>query len=243
MAEKNYMSIVQYYEGCLENYGDNHLGVGWTKNKDDVDLRYKVMLDVIRSGPILPVRLLDFGCGASHLYDYILRKELSYIEYSGLDISHNFLNLSITKHPHIKYYLLDILKDGNLDILPFFDYVVMNGVFTVKRDISFENMFDYTKEVIRKMFGKVQIGMAFNFMSKQVDWEREDLFHVPFDLIAEFLTKEISRNFVFRHDYGLYEYTVYVYREPNKGGSSVLNNYYYASKGIHLDPILDMWRH
>ena len=214
MTEKKYMSIVQYYEKCLENYGDNHLGVGWTKRKEDVDLRYQVMLDVIKTKYGIPVQLLDFGCGASHLYEYILRKELDYIEYSGLDVSHHFLNISNKKYPHIKYYCLDILEDAGLKVLPIFDYAVMNGVFTVKRDISFENMFDYMKDVIWRIFGKVRKGMALNFMSKQVDWERVDLFHVPFDLIAEFLTKNISRNFIFRHDYGLYEYTVYVYKEP-----------------------------
>ena len=43
---------------------------------------------------------------------------------------------------------------------------------------------------------------------------REDLFHLPMDILASFLAHEISRHFVIRHDYGLYEYTAYVYREP-----------------------------
>jgi hypothetical protein len=38
------------------------------------------------------------------------------------------------------------------------------------------------------------------------------LFHLPFDTLASFLTSELTRNFVFRNDYGLYEYTAYVYR-------------------------------
>jgi hypothetical protein len=45
-----------------------------------------------------------------------------------------------------------------------------------------------------------------------VDWERDDLFHVSFDVMAKFLTAELTRNFIFRQDYGLYEYTVYAYR-------------------------------
>lgn len=50
-------------------------------------------------------------------------------------------------------------------------------------------------------------------MSKQVDWERDDLFHVAFDSLAVFLASEVSRHFLIRHYYELYEYTVYVYRE------------------------------
>jgi hypothetical protein len=54
--------------------------------------------------------------------------------------------------------------------------------------------------------------MAFNVMSKHVDWERDDLFHLPFDELGRWLVSSISRNFVIRADYGLYEYTTYVYR-------------------------------
>jgi hypothetical protein len=47
-----------------------------------------------------------------------------------------------------------------------------------------------------------------------VDWERDDLFHLPMDILADFLSREVSRHFAIRADYGLYEYTVHVYREP-----------------------------
>ena len=56
-------------------------------------------------------------------------------------------------------------------------------------------------------------GPAFNVMSNKVDWERGPVY-VPFGLVASFLAREASRHFVFRHDYGLYEYATYVYREP-----------------------------
>jgi hypothetical protein len=74
-------------------------------------------------------------------------------------------------------------------------------------------MFSYFKQLVRRVFAHATVGMAFNVMTKHVDWEREDLFHLPFDTLAEFLKKELTRNFVFRNDYGLYEYTTYVYQE------------------------------
>jgi hypothetical protein len=51
-------------------------------------------------------------------------------------------------------------------------------------------------------------------MSKLVDWERDDLFHRPFDTMASFVWKNLSRHFVIRHDYPAYEYITYVYRRP-----------------------------
>jgi hypothetical protein len=62
------------------------------------------------------------------------------------------------------------------------------------------------------IFPFVGKGLAFNVMSKHVDWERDDLFHLPLDVLADFLTKNLTRNYIIRNDYGRYAYTVYVYR-------------------------------
>ncbi|NER51661.1 MAG: class I SAM-dependent methyltransferase [Symploca sp. SIO1A3] len=215
ITQKKYLHIVSHYESCLEKYGDTHLGVDWP-NQQDVETRYRVMLEVMKQHLPGKVTLLDFGCGASHLYQYILEQNLhphhkhSEIEYSGLDLSDKFVQLSQKKFPSNNYYCLDIMEDSA--DLPEFDYIVMNGVFTEKRELSFDEMMAYFQNVISKVFSKTRIGIAFNVMSKQVDWERDDLFHLPFDVLASFLTENISRNFTIRHDYRLYEYTTYVYK-------------------------------
>jgi hypothetical protein len=71
---------------------------------------------------------------------------------------------------------------------------------------------DYFQETIKKLWNKCDKGITFNLMSKYVDWEREDLFHVSLDELSWFLTKNLSRNFVYRNDYKLYEFTTYVYK-------------------------------
>jgi hypothetical protein len=121
-----------------------------------------------------------------------------------------FIELSRAKYPLIKYYHLDILCDP--EAVPGFDYVVLNGVFNSKCRLSSEEMFAYVRAVLRAVFARARVGIAFNVMSKLVDWEREDLFHLPFDVLGRFLAAELSRNFVIRHDYGLFEYTTYLYR-------------------------------
>ena len=209
MAEKKYLHIVSHYENCLDRYGDSHLGVDWPK-AEDAQKRYRVMLDVIRPGS-QKVSLLDFGCGAAHLNEYIRRQRLDHIEYAGLDLSDKFVRLSRSKFPENQFFCLDLL-DENAS-LPVFDYIVLNGVFTEKRELSFDEMLAYFKQLVRRVFAHAAIGIAFNVMSKHVEWERNDLFHLPFDTLAEFLTKELTRNFVFRNNYGLYEYTTYVYHE------------------------------
>jgi SAM-dependent methyltransferase len=207
--EPGYRAIAAHYEACLAEHGDTHLGVDWP-NAADAELRHQIMLGVIRPTGA-PVRLLDVGCGASHLYDHMLREGVEGVTYAGLDISDPFVDLSRAKHPGNDYWSLDLLTD-DVSQLPRFDYAVMNGVFTEKLELGFDEMLDFFTRMVTRVFSLVDKGIAFNVMSKHVDWERDDLFHLPFDTLAAFLTAEIGRDFVVRNDYGLYEYTTYVYR-------------------------------
>ncbi|AYQ86934.1 MAG: class I SAM-dependent methyltransferase [Paraburkholderia tropica] len=207
----HYQSIIRHYEDCLARFGDSHRGVDWP-NADDAARRYQVMLDLIRPASV-PATLLDFGCGASHLYQYMLEHGIQGLQYAGLDASPAFHALSKQKHPQNDYFCLDVLAEP--ERLGEFDYIVMNGVFTEKRELSFDDMFDYLQRMLRVIFGKARRGIAFNVMSKQVDWERDDLFHMPIGTLTDFLAKTLSRHYVVRNDYGLYEYTVYVYKERN----------------------------
>lgn len=211
MKNKKYMNILAHYETCLEQHGDTHLGMDWP-NKHDAGTRYRVMLEVVKEDPSCKVGMLDFGCGASHLYEYILEHNINNIEYSGLDLSEKMISLSRSKFPSVSYYCLDIL-DYHVR-LPDFDYIVMNGVFTEKRDLSFDEMLRYVTRVLSRVFNKARRGIAFNVMSSHVEWERDDLFHLPLDTLAAFLTEELTRDFIIRNDYGLFEYTTYAYRRP-----------------------------
>lgn len=207
-SDPPYLAIVRHYEDCLRVHGDTHKGVDWP-NAADARTRYGVMLDVIRPSPS-EVTLLDFGCGTGHLYEYMLETGRTDIRYSGLELSPVFVEVCRTKFPGLRFDCVDLLADP--DAVPAFDYVVLNGVLTEKQTLGFDEMFEYAQALLTRVFAKARIGIAFNVMSKHVDWEREDLFHVPFDILAPWLRKTLSPRFVFRNDYGLFEYTTYVYR-------------------------------
>lgn len=212
MDRPGYRTLIDHYEGCLERHGDSHLGVDWP-NASDAEIRYRVMTELISPVDATePVSLLDFGCGAAHLYDYLQREGRSNVRYIGLDASPKFVELSRAKFPHLEFLCLDALADATT--LPSVDYLVMNGVLTEKRGMSFDEMWAYAQRLIERVFPAVRRGLAFNVMSKHVDWERDDLFHLPFDALADFLKRRVSRHVRLRADYGLYEYTAYVFREP-----------------------------
>src|SRR4028119_82894 len=192
MEGKRYLDIVAASEADLERYGDGEVGISFGvdhgKSIEDVYTKYQVMLEVIKPETRGRVQLLEFGCGAAHLYEYIQRRNLSNkIEYSGLDISEKMIRLCRSKFPEVTFYHHDILSESNN--LPVFDYVVLNGVLGYKDGLTTEEMFDYFRAVVSKVSDKARVGIAFNVMSKHVDWERDDLFHLPFEKLATFLVQ------------------------------------------------------
>lgn len=210
-SSKNYKLLADHYEKCFEKYGDSHLGVDWPIERDAQE-RYRVMLEIADfSERNESNTVLDFGCGLAHLYDYIKAKNLSKrFKYCGLDLSQKFIDECVKKHPTLNFYCLDIC-DPNFSINPY-DYIIMNGLYTEKRELSFEEMWEFFTKSLKTAFQYAEKGIAFNLMSKQVDWERDDLFHMPLDMLQDYLTKELSRNFIIRNDYKLFEFTVYLYK-------------------------------
>ncbi|GAB2776582.1 SAM-dependent methyltransferase [Hymenobacter luteus] len=207
-------AIVAQCESYLHTHGDNHLGVGWP-NEADAHTRYGVMLDLLRDAGAAPARVLDFGCGPAHFYQYLLdQKGADQVSYTGLDVSERYLQLARAKYPDVSFLALDVLREP--ENLPEYDYILMNGVLTQKCTVGFDDMWAYAQQLLLTVFAKARVGLAFNVMTKHVDWEREDLFHLPLDMLMAFLKKHLSRHVVIRHDYGLYEYTAYVYREPQR---------------------------
>ena len=126
-------------------------------------------------------------------------------------MSPKLLEAARSKHPEADFVLGDPFDLTEIwSARP--DYVVFGQIFTCRLQMTFAEMTDYMTRMLRLAFTHCRRGLAFNVMSKHVDWERDDLFHVPFDYMADLLQANLSRHYVFRADYGLYEYTVYVYK-------------------------------
>jgi cyclopropane fatty-acyl-phospholipid synthase-like methyltransferase len=208
----NYLNIADYYKQCLIEHGDSNLGVNWP-NKSDVDVRHEVMLNILQKNETTTsMSLLDFGCGLGHFYEYIKNNNfIPLVSYTGIDINNEHIEMARKKHPNLNWIATDIHTD-NTQIYEKYDYIICNGVFTVKHTLSHEQMWEFMTSTLEKLWTKTNKGIAFNVMSKLVDWERDDLFHVSMDELGLFLKNNLSRNFIIRNDYKLYEYTVYIYK-------------------------------
>ena len=172
------------------------------------------VLDAVPRQAGLP-SLLDLGCGPGLLLNYLTATgRVDAVEYRGIDISPAMIELGRRRWPGKAFQVRDILADP----LPpeSVDVVLMNGVLTERQGIPRERMVIMAESLLTAAFQAARYGIAFNAMSRHVDWEREDLFHWGFDEVAAFLKRNLTRHFSFRADYGLFEFTAFAWRRPRR---------------------------
>lgn len=204
--------IQRHYEECLEKHGACAKGMDWPDEKD-LEKRFEVMVGAMR-GSYRPASLLDLGCGAGLLIDYLKRRGLldGIIKYKGIDLSPRMIEVARECHPAYRFEIRDILTHPLRE--KSVDYVIINGLLTEKLTLKQREMESFACRILQGAYDACRVGIAFNVMNSHVDWKRKDLFHWPLDRMTQFLVSNCSRSIVIRMDYGLYEYTVYVYREP-----------------------------
>jgi SAM-dependent methyltransferase len=214
-TNNEWSALVTHYERCLERYGPTPQGVDWP-NVPDLAVRFHTLLGLLDGAAPEPRPvLLDLGCGPGLLLDYLRATgRLETVEYRGIDLSPSMVEAACARWPNHDISCRDVVKNP----LPehSVDYVIMNGVLTEKQTLSHEAMARIAKELIVAAFTAARVGIAFNAMSRHVDWQRPELFHWGFDELSVFLREHISRHYAFRSDYGLYEYTAFVWRAPRR---------------------------
>lgn len=206
--------LLDHYEACYNRYGDCARGVDWP-NRDDADVRYRVMLAPALAAGHRSVH--DYGCGLGHLYEYLHRAGLAdRFDYSGSDGSALFVDACRHKFPDVNFDQLNVTEP---DFEPRrygakYEHIIANGVFTEKRELDFDAMWAYTRQALLRLFDMCSECLSVNFMSIHVDYERDDLFHLPADTLLEFCRRNLTRHVTLVADYGLYEYTARIYKNP-----------------------------
>jgi SAM-dependent methyltransferase len=203
--------ITGHYEKCLRKHGATPAGVDWPSGAD-LAKRYGVMLELLAEAGRRP-QLLDLGCGPGLMLDYLdAAGQIDRVNYHGIDLSHEMVDAARARWPGHAFSCRDVvsapLPDQSVDV------VIMNGVLTERVTLDVETMMALAKSLVAAAFRAARTGIAFNVMNAHVDWQRNDLFHWSFDSLADFLRSEVSPHYVLRADYGLYEYTCIVRRQP-----------------------------
>ncbi len=86
------------------------------------------------------------------------------------------------------------------------DFVVLSGSLNLKM----RNNYEVARTTLKEMMTRAHKGVAANFLSSYVDFSHAKDFHYSPEEIFK-LCREIATKVVLRHDYPLYEFTVYLY--------------------------------
>lgn len=194
-ADKN-AAIARYAER-LERLGPVPQALGW-RDRAQQELRF----DVIAAGlpGLAQASLLDVGCGFGDLHGHVKSRR-----YVGCDISPEVLAVARKQFADVSFEERDILAQ------PYapgsFDYVCMSGLFNHRQT---DNQ-GFLERMLAAAFAISARGVAANMMTNQVDYRDSYLYYYDPEQVLRFC-RSLSRRVALRHDYPLYEFTVFVYR-------------------------------
>lgn len=203
-------ALREHYSQKFSLHGPSPEGVDWGADESKMLLRYDKMLGVADFSGKHKATLLDVGCGYGGLRSYALTKNID-LDYTGIDVVNEMIEWAKANQPSGNFIHDDVLNykfDGQ------FDYVVCNGILTQKLETPGLQMDQFASQLIRQMFALCRIGIAFNTMTTKVNYYSNNLYYRnPAELFSWCLS-EISPHIRLDHSYPLYEYTIYLYRNP-----------------------------
>ena len=212
MTPEQRKRIVISQRDALKRNGFHPNALFWS-NKDVQELRFEVLAaSGIQSGN----SLLDIGCGFGDFSEYLMQKNIS-VDYTGIDISKDLLEVGQQNYPQIKLIEADLF-----DFNPkpqSYDYVMLSGTLNRKfmGNQGAESATDYSYTVIRRMFKTCKQGIAFNLLDARHQWtaQRWDLqsFH-PDDVIS--FISELTSHYQLIDGYLENDFTVYAWREDKE---------------------------
>ena len=149
--------------------------------------------------------------GVADFYHYIQNNfDKLNIQYSGTEILKEFVDISKERYPELNFYHQDIAESPSEKI---YDYVIFSGLFHQRRKNTIGDWERFSQNLIANAFKMSKKGIAFNFISPYVDFYQTEVYYCNVHKLIEFITGELGRFFEIKHNYALYEFTVFVYKE------------------------------
>lgn len=202
MDEKDKQEIIARYNGRFEQYGVDIRTLASGVRERQL-IRFAVMAQL---GALNGASILDIGCGFADFYQYLLENGVK-ADYTGIDICPPFIDVCRERFPESEFKVADIQKE---DLGRRFDYVVSSQAFNnlLKKDSNE----DVIRDVIKKSYDICDIGLGIDMLSAYVDFRGPGTYHYsPEEIFA--YCKTITKRVALRHDYPLFEFMVFLYRD------------------------------
>ncbi len=191
--------LIDLYEKRFLAHGAKIETLGW-KNADDQKLRFEVLSSGF--GDLSHRTVCDVGCGFGDLKPF-LEARWPGVKYTGVDLSPSLLQQAAVRFPNDRFLLQDILAP---DFNECFDVFFLSGALSYR----LEDNLGFTRAMLSRMFSLSRLGVAANFLSSYCNFQHLHNYHAnPEEMFT--LAKELTPSVALRHDYPLYEFTLFLH--------------------------------
>ena len=158
-----------------------------------------------------PFTLHDVGMGMAHYWKYLqeYHPDLD-VTYSGTEVVPEYHSYCERSSPDMTFALRDLAEAPGDDM---YDYVILSGVFHQMRNSKRRDWEQFAYAILENSFAMCRKGMAFNFISPFVDFYQTEVYYCDMMKMLHAVRDRMSRFFEIRHNYALFEFTVFVYPE------------------------------
>lgn len=194
--------IIERYNQRLAIYGDDIRSLA-SGTEERRRIRFEILYEVgIEEGS----NILDLGCGFGDFYGYLQAIGIKNINYTGYDINPQLIEIARQKYPAAQFEV----KDIQIDQFPEFDFIVSTSAFNLK--LESQNNYEFVTEILNTCYKHSRIAVAIDFLTSYVDFESAEGFHYSPERIFA-IAKCITKRVCLRHDYPLYEFCIYLYKD------------------------------
>ncbi|MFY8108955.1 MAG: hypothetical protein ACOVO9_08185 [Bacteroidia bacterium] len=172
-------------------------------------VRFTKISEIFKDEEIINVH--DVGMGLAGFYEFLLSEfPNKLINYSGSEILEEYVKDCSLKFPNNTFYNRD-LSDGPGDEK--YDYLIMSGVFHQRQDSTILEWEKFSQRLIKNAFSMCKKGIALNFVSPFVDFYQPQIYYNNLPKLLNFINDDVSRFFEIKHNYALFEFTVFIYNQ------------------------------
>lgn len=200
--------VAEYYTTKLAQHGQNPRGVDWNGGESQT-LRFEQLCKIVDASTQFSIN--DLGCGYGALYDF-LSLEYESFSYSGVDVSESMIRAAEQRYQE-KSQARFILSSEPDQVA---DYGVASGIFNVRLGRSDDEWLSYLEATLDILDRTSRLGFAFNCLTSYSDADkmRDYLYYADPCVLFDLCKRRYSRNVALFHDYGLYEFTILVRKQP-----------------------------
>jgi SAM-dependent methyltransferase len=185
-------SVRALYLTQFKKYGIDNKSLFWPKGRQRIRFEQHLsMLENSKKRSNETLSILDYGCGFSDLYEYIINANISVSEYIGVDILDEFLQVGKKKFNQNNYYTRDFFC-SNIHITA--DLIVASGTFNIRYFNEYEKNYKFLLSEITMLSKRAKSYISFDFMTDQVDYMNINAFHIS----PARLERDLKENFNFR---------------------------------------------